>query len=142
MGSNEWGQYAWFKFHTKAIKYPRQPCNCDIKKIIQYYHNFFIKYISCDSCRDDYNKMLHLNPVRANSRSELFIWTVDIHNIINMKLNKSQIGYNEAYNIWKNIAYKKNNVYGCNPACSNYSNNFRRNYFMCPQNNTQWFFEC
>jgi len=95
-----WGPYAWCKFHKKAIEYPENPCSCDIKEIRQYYYKIFLKYIDCKSCVKDYKKIIWMKPIKVKSRTELFNWTVDIHNTINMKLCKLQIGYKEAYIYW------------------------------------------
>lgn len=105
---NFWGPYAWYKFHTKAIKYPKNPCNCNIKRIVRYYYKIFPKYIACDSCKSDYKKMLKLNPIKTKSRKKLFIWTVNIHNIVNAKLRKPKMGYYEAYQYWKGVVKAEN----------------------------------
>ena len=30
----------------------------------------------------------------------LFYWSVDLHNLVNSKLNKTQLSYNDALSIW------------------------------------------
>lgn len=100
---NVWGPYAWYKFHSKAIRYPHNPCKCEIRRIINYYQRRFLKYIDCESCVEDYLKILRIKPIRPDTRWDLFIWTVDVHNIVNTKLGKKMFGYDEAYHYWTNV---------------------------------------
>ncbi|XWV26347.1 Alr family protein [Tupanvirus soda lake] len=114
MGSrnfNEWGPKAWAIFHEKAIRYPKNPCKCDIKKILHFYNEKFMEYIGCESCKKDYKKIICRNPARANSQTDLFMWTVDIHNIVNLKLGKEVISYNEAFRIWTRMNLEKSYKY-------------------------------
>ena len=103
MGSNDyykWGPTAWSKFHEKAINYPIIPCQGDIKKVLCFYHKDFMQYIGCKDCEMDYKSIIRSYPVRTGSRLELFNWTVDVHNIINAKLGKQRISYEQAYQLW------------------------------------------
>ncbi len=98
--SRDWGQNAWYKFHKKALMYPENPCKCDMQKIYEYYTRIFLDYVGCSSCRNDYLKMVTNIPIRANSRIELFQWSVDIHNMVNAKLDKPQYDYESAFAYW------------------------------------------
>lgn len=100
---NVWGPIAWYKFHEKAIKYPNNPCECDANKILCFYHKKFLQFIGCKTCENDYEKIIQIYPVKYGSRIEVFNWTVDVHNIINQKLGKTQIGYAEAYILWNGV---------------------------------------
>lgn len=97
---NIWGPEAWYKFHERAIRYLDDPCECDIKKVLCFYQKKFLRYIGCKTCEVDYIKILQICPIRYSSRLELFNWTVDVHNIINAKLGKAQISYEQAYQLW------------------------------------------
>ena len=96
----KWGPYAWYKFHIRAMKYPTKPCDTEVKEILNFYHVKFFKYIRCEYCRKHYQTLIKNYPIRTNSGLDLFAWTVDIHNCVNAKLKKMQVGYNEAYHIW------------------------------------------
>ena len=95
-----WGTRAWNRFHRKALSYPKYPCQCDIDSIYEFYTVKFLEYIDCGNCRNDYIRNINSHPLRYASRSELFAWTVDIHNIVNAKLNKPQLSYEQAYQNW------------------------------------------
>ena len=103
-----WGPYAWYKFHKKAIEYPRNPSVYDINNVINYYHNIFLRYIGCKKCVRDYTRILIKYPIRTKTNNELFNWSVNIHNIINAKLGKRQMNYDEARQYWNNIIFSKN----------------------------------
>ncbi|MEM3061974.1 MAG: ERV1/ALR-related protein [Nitrososphaerota archaeon] len=98
--SYQWGRYAWYKFHKKALEYPDNPCRCLMEKTAHFYKKDFLKLIHCPSCIEDYKLMIKKCPIRLGSKHELFEWTVDIHNMVNRKLGKEEICYSEAYRIW------------------------------------------
>lgn len=95
-----WHHDAWNRFHDYAVKYPRVPDARDKRSASRYYHRQFPQYVKCPKCRNDYMNMIREQPVRTNSRRELFDWTVDIHNNVNRKLHKPHVGYDRAAQIW------------------------------------------
>jgi hypothetical protein len=95
-----WDNDAWLIFHKKAIDYPAHPCECAIQNIQQFYTHQFLQYIKCDKCKNEYLSTLSKIPIRSRSSTELFNWTVDIHNRINASLGKKQYSYVDAYNYW------------------------------------------
>lgn len=95
-----WGSQAWRKFHSKAIYYPENPTPQQRYEVKNFYEREFLKDIHCENCRTSYSQFLRQYPIRHASRLELFNWGVDIHNLVNKKLGKKQITYNEAYHIW------------------------------------------
>ena len=100
---NKWGPYAWYRFHKEAIRYPDNPCQCDINRIIDYYHKKFFKYIDCPTCCKEYRKIIYSTPLRVASREALFDWTVDVHNLINKKLGRPLMTYEQAFILWSRI---------------------------------------
>src|SRR5437867_1322915 len=99
MGSrsyNDWGPEAWYKFHKKATTYADHPSDRDIKDILYYYNKLFLNYVDCDTCKKDYLKILRDHPVNPSCKISLFMWTVDVHNIINKKIHKEKISYKKA----------------------------------------------
>jgi hypothetical protein len=101
--SNKWGRYAWYKFHKMALKHPCYPCRRDRKITKHFYYENFLKYIRCESCKKHYIDLLIEYPIKTASRSDIFAWTVDIHNFVNAKLGKPLISYDEALQIWCSI---------------------------------------
>ena len=95
-----WGSRAWRKFHGKALYYVDMPSAQERYETKTFYEREFYKDIQCETCRTSYNQFIRQHPIRLNSRMELFNWTIDIHNMVNKKLNKKQLTYGEAYAIW------------------------------------------
>lgn len=128
--STEWGPIAWNAFHTNALNYPHEPENKDVRNAVNYYQKVFPQYVKCNTCKQDYMKMIRETPIRPYSKDDLFNWTVDIHNTVNHKINKPEMSYRKAYQIWNNNYYQKPNVID---RFNNYFNNqHNRSYNINP----------
>lgn len=102
MDKNVWGKPMWSTIHLVALGYPEYEPSADI---VVKYHQFFISLgyvIPCDECRTHYNSMLADMPPVLENRDTLFKWTIDIHNMVNERLGKDKVTYEEGYNMWKN----------------------------------------
>lgn len=53
------------------------------------------------NCYKDFESMLSALPPRYESESDWFAWTVEIHNAVNRRLNKSEISIEQAERLWK-----------------------------------------
>ena len=95
-----WGSRAWRKFHSKALYYVDNPTPQNSHEVKIFYERDFFNDIQCDTCRSSYGQFIRQHPIRLSSRMDLFNWTIDIHNMVNKKLGKKQLTYNEAYAIW------------------------------------------
>lgn len=126
INANVWGPKAWYKFHMEAMNYSNHPTKYDIQKIIYFYQKIFPEYITCQSCRQDYFRMIRICPIRPYTKNNLFNWTVDIHNIVNVKLGKLEMSYSQAFQIW-------NRLYQSNIPHRNYS--FPRHNYSFPRHN-------
>ena len=59
--------------------------------------------IPCPLCAAGYLKHLKKRPIELSDvkdRRSLFNWTVDIHNMVNSELNKPQMSYNIAWELY------------------------------------------
>jgi len=98
----EWGPNAWKHFHTRALEYSDDPCECEMGSIAHFYYKTFLAHIKCQTCQQEYLRLLRINPIQACSRDDLFKWTVRIHNMINAKLQKPACNERDAYRVWSN----------------------------------------
>lgn len=98
--TNKWKHDAWYKFHKRAVDYPYYPNNFDVKDVTHFYYKNFLSNVNCDTCRNDYLRLINQNPIRPGSKSELFMWTIDIHNAVNQKLGKPLVNYEDAFRAW------------------------------------------
>ena len=80
-----WGPFLWYIIHNIAYN-----SNLKYKNIYYYFYNRIIpELIPCLTCRYNYNKHLKQLPLHFNNKTELFLWTVKLHNIVNLSLKKT-----------------------------------------------------
>ena len=99
MEPKNWGKFGWGFIHNVALGYPEDLTY--MKK--EQYRKFFEvigDVLPCLDCQDHYKEMIADYPPIMTNKETLFKWTVDIHNNVNKILNKDQISYDKAYNIW------------------------------------------
>jgi hypothetical protein len=106
-----WGREAWHFIHLVALTYPDKPTPDDVKE----YHQFFESLgtvLPCPYCAKHYKEKMKDNPIRLGSQTELFQWTVDIHNSVNKDNKKKTLSYEQAFQeITKKLEGKKPKEY-------------------------------
>lgn len=115
MEPTAWGLYGWGFIHNVALGYPKEQTYMIKENYRQFFH-LIGDVIPCKSCSTHYKKMIADYPPDLTDRDALFKWTVDIHNNVNKRLGKSEISYNDAYNIWlkntnKTLTIENNHSY-------------------------------
>lgn len=88
-----WGPSLWRGIHFIALGYPENPT----EESIQSYGDFFVealpKVIPCKTCADNYIRHLRELPITpylySGGKHRLFEWTVEMHNIVNKELGKT-----------------------------------------------------
>jgi hypothetical protein len=90
----KWGPLFWGALHVAAL-------GCSNSDNLSNFVDAYKTMIPCASCRKHFEEALLATPVpQVSNPLELFAWTVDIHNIVNARINKPVITYDEAYEIW------------------------------------------
>ena len=56
----------------------------------------FPALIPCPTCSEDFRKIIEEYPLTG----DYFAWSVDVHNMVNRKLGKPQVGYEDARRQW------------------------------------------
>ena len=84
-----WGPFFWHTIHIVALGYPQEP-NYSDKKAIKEFFESLQHLIPCPICRQHYTSHLARMPISASidSRSDLFRWTIELHNEVNEMLGK------------------------------------------------------
>jgi hypothetical protein len=96
----KFGPYFWGALHLACLG------DTDPAEIRSFVETFS-HVIPCESCRIHFADVLRVNPVPQTEDSiELFNWSVDIHNIVNKRLNKPIMDADEAYTIWTSLDAK------------------------------------
>ena len=93
----------WQDFHIVALGYPDNPNDSQMRSTINFYIRTFKYKVPCGRCRIHYAEVINKIPIRADSKTNLFNWTVDIHNAINKKLKKTLTDYDTAFTYWTSI---------------------------------------
>lgn len=86
-----WGPLFWHTMHITALGYPVAPTYAD-KKAAKEFFESLIMLIPCSICRTHYAEHLKANPITPflDTRQDLFLWTITLHNSVNKSLNKAE----------------------------------------------------
>lgn len=103
-----WQNITWIFFHKLAL-------NQDINKNVAYetFFNAFKTLIPCSVCRNHYISMLNdenYNLKNNIDSKNLFNFTIDIHNNVNIRTNRRIWKYEEASKHYKSFFLKFNDV--------------------------------
>lgn len=99
MDPNVWGKHMWASIHFIALGYPDTPSESEKKNYASFFENLY-KVLPCNTCSNHLKATLqNEHPLSINNLSNkdaLFKWTVDLHNIVNTRLNKPTITLDKA----------------------------------------------
>lgn len=108
-----WGRYLWTSIHTIALGYPDEPSEQDKKDFKEFFTSLW-KVIPCQRCSDNYKRHLTELPIDGflGSNTDLFKWTVDLHNIVNKELGKPSMSLKQAEELFAHLAQGDHSVLG------------------------------
>tara|TARA_Y100000590_G_scaffold456915_1_gene608427 strand:- start:232 stop:636 length:405 start_codon:yes stop_codon:yes gene_type:complete len=95
---NSWGPSGWNFIHYTALGYPDNPTEED-KKNYKIFYQSLQHTLPCVKCSLNYKENLKELPIDKflGSKEDLFKWTVDIHNMVNNELGKTNLNYEQAF---------------------------------------------
>ena len=106
-----WGPLFWHTIHIVALGYPTSPTYSQKRAAKEFYESLRF-LIPCPVCREHYTKHLEKMPIspHLDRRDDLFRWTVNVHNEVNVLLGKPRM-------IESNVLYyyKRIGAIGKNP---------------------------
>ena len=107
-----WGPLGWMTLHSISINYPENP-DTNEKLICSKFIEFFGDCITCHICKTHFIKLYQIyktrHPEYLNSRYDLFLFIVRLHNTVNKKLDKPIIkSVNEALQTLKQATTQTN----------------------------------
>lgn len=94
------GRGSWGLLHTMAAKYPDKPSPnqrkdmCDLMKIIS-------RMYPCETCAEDLREDLVKHPPRVESQEALSKWLCEVHNRINVRLDKPKFDCSKVNERWR-----------------------------------------
>jgi hypothetical protein len=99
-----WGPFFWHTMHIIALGYPKNPTYTDKKAAKEFYESLQ-HLIPCPVCRTHYQKHLADIPLtpHLDSRTDLFKWTIDIHNRVNTDLGKPLFTAKQSVDYYKRL---------------------------------------
>lgn len=99
----EWGPIFWYEMHRMTSVYHQE--------YSMHYYNIISQFpllVPCPTCSHHFSEMLKKYPIKTNSGDALFSWGVNVHNIVNKRLNKKQMSVDEAHELYsKPIEHNK-----------------------------------
>lgn len=82
-----WGPHFWSTLHIACL-------GCQDYKALAEFVEGYVYIIPCLSCRQHFEQVLVENPVPETG--DFFQWSVDVHNIVNKRLGKPEVSYDDA----------------------------------------------
>lgn len=90
MPPDVWGPIFWDAMHIVSLAYPVQPTEAD-KAGARAFFESLTTVLPCPICRDHYAQKIKESPITLESKGELIYWVWDIHNQVNVMLNKPTV---------------------------------------------------
>jgi len=103
-----WGPIFWHTIHVTALSYPTNPTYAQKRAAKEFYESL-VELIPCPVCRDHYRVHLQKLPLgpHLDRRDDLFRWTVELHNEVNVMLGKPRVTEMESINFYKRIGARE-----------------------------------
>jgi hypothetical protein len=101
MDKSTWGPAIWRSIHYTAVGYPNEPTELDKSNYKAFYLSFS-NILPCKECRQHYKRHLQQMPIceSLDSKRDLFKWTVELHNTVNVSLGKSRMSVQDAWELY------------------------------------------
>lgn len=84
---SKWGPHFWATLHIACL-------GCQDYKALSEFVEGYVYIIPCLSCRQHFEQVLVENPIPE--ADDFFKWSVDVHNIVNKRLGKPEVSYEDA----------------------------------------------
>ena len=99
-----WGPFFWHTIHIVALGYPKAPTYSDKKAAKEFYESL-TALIPCPICKEHYVAHLKEKPITPflDTRQDLFLWTIDLHNRVNKTLGKAEFKAEDSIAYYKNL---------------------------------------
>lgn len=100
---NLWGPHAWKFLHYISLGYPDNPTESDKRNYKNFYYSLQ-DILPCEKCALNYQQNISEHPIDnfLVNKDTLMRWVIDIHNKVNKELNKNELNYEEATNLYMN----------------------------------------
>lgn len=103
------GKGMWKTIHLLAVHSTTEQLKQSFASII----DVLFKNFPCEVCKPDINKFMNNHPLKQywNTKNKtedfgMFKWTWELHNVVNQKLGKTVVSFDDAYNLYKHNVCK------------------------------------
>jgi len=96
---NDWGPSAWNFLHHVTFSYPENPTPQEQQDAEQFFSSLR-SLLPCEEYKTNFVHELSTFPVDTRSRYALSNWLVNVHNSVNVRLNKKTLTYAEATKLY------------------------------------------
>jgi hypothetical protein len=94
ISAEQWGRQAWHFLHTICFNYADNPTETD-KKDYSDFIDAFQRVLPCPYCAEHFKELLIKLPIKLDNKTQLFNWSVDIHNEVNKSNGKAILSYEQ-----------------------------------------------
>ena len=112
MGPSVWGPIFWTMMHITTLGYPDAPTEQERQAAIDFFES--LRYtIPCPICKQHYSDNITESPVRnaVVSKQALIRWLFNIHNKVNIQLNKPQLSWADFIKQMSNLSQRSRFVF-------------------------------
>jgi hypothetical protein len=109
MDANVWGPHSWFFLHSITLGYPIHPTESQ-KKSYYDFINGLQHTLPCKQCRNHFRQKLSEMPLYPylDTRKNFVRWMIEVHNRINISLEKKTYTVYDILNKYKEWYINKN----------------------------------
>lgn len=102
-----WGPFFWNVIHIVALGYPTEPTYTHKKAVKEFFESLQV-IVPCPKCRRHFADHLIKYPItpHLDARTDLFKWTVVLHNAVNKALGKPEFTEKETINYFKRLGQR------------------------------------
>ena len=99
-----WGPFFWHTIHITALGYPSEPSYAHKKAAKEFFESLKV-LIPCPICKDHYVGHFEKYPIgpHLDRRSDLFRWTILLHNEVNKMLGKREYSETEVIQYYSRL---------------------------------------
>jgi cytidine deaminase len=94
-----WGNRQWYWYHLISYSAPEK-IELPIERIYIELLYYMTKLLPCHKCYDHFKEHVKKYPIKFNSRDNMIKWFIEMHNEVNISLNKKIYTLEEANQIY------------------------------------------
>lgn len=125
VSKSTWGPSAWIYLHVVTLAAPE---NFSEESSTDYFQFFTLvgRTLPCAICRKHYEDYIYQYPPQFKNRQQIVRWLFDLHNDVNMRLNKNVLTYEQFIQLY--VPVNMMSTYGVSPSITVNEKTNKENY--------------